>query len=221
MLANRPPIHHELRLAVNTMIRKRRLCLASTLATFLFAATAVDSQETPTPQFDSAAIETETGDLGVEEDSGGHHRHLERFVGIWTGRITIWTDADSEPIFYESTAEARWILGRRYLEWTHSGLLDGVPFRGLGIDGFNTVTGRYESVWIDNLGTLILYYVGSCSDGGRVRSLETTFTEPAVGRAVTQRVVYTWVNDDLFSYESFVKQGNSEHRTMLVEYQRQ
>lgn len=221
MLGNRPPIHHEIRLALNTMIRRRLPFLAPILATLLFAATAVDSQEIPTAQVDSAAIETAPGSLGVEDDSGSHHHHLDRFIGIWTGRITVWTDVDAEPTSFESTAEARWILGRRYLEWTHGGVLGGVPFRGLGIDTFNTLAGQYESIWIDNLGTLILFYEGSCADGGSVRTLETTFTEPTDGSTATQKVVYRWVDDNRFTYESFMKQGASEFRSMLIEYQRQ
>jgi hypothetical protein len=203
------------------MTIQRLAPLAIALTACLLTGDATSAADVPTQAPDSDDIGNRDGAVEVRTASRRHDQHLDRFVGIWTGKITIWAAADAEPVSYESIAEARWILGRRYLEWTHSGLLGEVPFRGVGIDGFNAAAERYESVWIDNLGTLILYYTGSCSDDGDVRTLETTFQNGAGGSTSSQKVVYRWRDRDRFTYESFMTQGGFEYRSMLIEYERQ
>ena len=151
---------------------------------------------------------------------GEHHAHLDPFVGRWRGRIKMWMAPGAPVMEHESTAEAKWILDGRYLEWLHTGTFDGTPFEGRGIDGFNNGMDRYESVWVDNFGTLVLFYTGSCEGDGRLRTLTTTFAGPAAGATVSQRVVYTWTGEDAFTYESFMTQGDDEHRNVLIEYTR-
>ena len=41
-----------------------------------------------------------------------------------------------EPMVESSTAEAKMILGGRYLEFTHTGSFGGMPFEGRAIEAY-------------------------------------------------------------------------------------
>ena len=125
------------------------------------AATAQQKDEMPemTPQ-----MEAEMVAWMQLAQPGSHHEHLAPFVGTWKGEVTMWMAPDTPPITEQSLAEVNWILGGRYLQWKQTGEFGGMPFEGLTIEGYNNGEQRYESIWIDNFGTLILFYTGSCSD---------------------------------------------------------
>lgn len=152
---------------------------------------------------------------------GEHHQHLARYAGDWKTRIKMWMAPDTEPMVYESKAQAQWILGGRYLQWDHAGEFGGMIWEGRGIDAYNNGDRRYETSWIDNFGTLILNYTGECSDDGKTRELNGGFSNPVDGGTVKHRVVYTWIDDDHFRYESFMDYGQGEFQNMEMLYERQ
>ena len=41
------------------------------------------------------------------------------------------------------------------------------------------------------------------------------------GGTIQQRGVYTWTDDDHFTYDLFTKDGDTEHLHMKIEYSRQ
>lgn len=48
----------------------------------------------------------------------------------------------------------------RFVQETVTGAFMGAPFYGMGLTGYNNVTGEYESVWIDNHTTQLYRYAG-------------------------------------------------------------
>lgn len=119
------------------------------------------------------------------------------------------------------TPKCGWSLDGRFLEWTHTGDFNGMPFHGRAIDGYNNGDARYESVWADNFGTLMLLFTGECSDDGKTRVLETQFRNPIDDTMISYRAVYSLVDEDHFTYESHVKRGEVEFQNMEVEYTRE
>jgi hypothetical protein len=121
-----------------------------------------------------------TPEMGAEMEAwmklaqpGEHHEHLDPYAGKWKAEITMWMAADAEPMKNAAESEAKWIMDGRYMEWTHTGDFEGTPFQGRAIEAYNNGEERYESIWIDNFGTLVLFYTGHCSDGGKTRVIET------------------------------------------------
>jgi hypothetical protein len=152
---------------------------------------------------------------------GEHHQHLAPFEGHWKAQIKMWMEPDTPPMENEAETEAHWIMGGRYLEWKHTGNFGGMPFEGRAIDGYNNGDNRYETVWIDNFGTLVIFYTGQCSEDGKSRTLMGEFSNPMAGGAIQNRVVYTWIDDDHFKYESYMKMGDTEYQNMEIRYERQ
>jgi len=149
-----------------------------------------------------------------------HHAHLKALEGRWAGEVTMWMGPAAAPMVNSSTAEATFILGGRYLEWKHIGDFGGMPFEGRAIEGFNNGDRRYESIWIDNFGTLMMFFTGSCSDDGASREMKSSFSDPVAGGTITYRTV-TVVNDaDHFTYTAYMDKGTGEFKNMEIRYTR-
>jgi hypothetical protein len=152
---------------------------------------------------------------------GEHHEHLAGYAGKWKTQIKMWMAPGAEPMLTESAAEAKWIFDGRFLEWHHSGEFFGSPYTGMGLDGYNNADERYESILLDNFGTLIVFYTGSCSDDGKVREMRGSFTNPMAGSVIEQRNVFSWIDNDHFKLESFMQMGDEEYKQMEMLYERQ
>jgi hypothetical protein len=152
---------------------------------------------------------------------GEHHQHLQMYEGKWKTQIKMWMSPGAEPMLNESTAESEWIMDGRFLRWHQKGDFAGSPYTGLGYDGYNNGDSRYESMYMDNFGTLMILYTGECSDDGKTRVMHGSFTNPMAGATIEQRNVYNWIDDDHFKLESFMKMGDEEYKQMEMLYERQ
>lgn len=152
---------------------------------------------------------------------GEHHQHLQAYAGKWKTQMKMWMAPGAEPMLNESTVEAEWIMDGRFLKWQQKGDFAGSPYSGLGYDGYNNGDGRYESIYMDNFGTLMVLYTGQCSDDGKTRVMQGSFTNPMAGATIEQRNVYSWIDDDHFKMESFMKMGDEEYKQMEMLYERQ
>lgn len=152
---------------------------------------------------------------------GDHHKHLAPFVGSWKGKVTMWMGPDGEPMVEQSVAEVSWILEGRFLSWKNTGEFGGMPFEGLAIEGYNNGEQRYESFWIDNFGTLMLFFTGSCSDDGASRDMAGQFADPIAGGTIDYRSEHQWIDDDHFTYSTFMDKGDGEFKNMVIAYERQ
>ncbi len=204
-------------------MRRHRLAVAAFACATLVATIAVPdaaAQEGAEPQL-SSDTQAEMEAWMKLAQPGAHHRHLAPFVGRWKGVVTSWMGPDSEPMVDEGTAEVAWILGGRFLEWKLFGEFGGMPFEGLSIEGYNNGDERYEAMWIDNFGTLILYYTGTCSDDGARRAMVTSFTDPMTGGTISYRSEYAWDDADHYTFTAFMDKGDGEFKNMEIRWARQ
>ena len=54
--------------------------------------------------------------------------------------ITMWMAPGTEPMKNAADSEAKWIMDGRYLEWTHTGDFEGMPFRGRAIEARSSMS---------------------------------------------------------------------------------
>jgi len=152
---------------------------------------------------------------------GEHHEHLAPFVGKWKGAVEMWMEPAGEPIKNENMAEASWIMSGRFLVWEQTGDFGGMPWEGMAIEGYNNGDQRYESTWIDNFGTLMLPFQGTCSNNGKSRVMTSEFNDVVAGGTIQYKGVYTWIDEDHFTYEAFMDKGEGEFRNLIITYERQ
>ena len=152
---------------------------------------------------------------------GDCHKHLDPFVGKWKGKVEMWMDPEGEPMLNESQAEVSWMMGGRFLVWKQTGDFGGMPWEGMSIEGYNNGDKRYESIWMDNFGTLMLPFHGACSEDGKRREMLSEFNDVVAGGTIKYKGIYTWIDDDHFTYETFMDRGEGEFKNMVIHYERQ
>ncbi len=92
---------------------------------------------------------------------GAPHQVLAPLAGTWTFTSRYWEAPDAQPEQTNGTSTMKMILGGRFLQQEMKGKAMGMPFTGISITGFNNVTGKYETVWIDSMMTGIMRSEGT------------------------------------------------------------
>lgn len=95
---------------------------------------------------------------------GKSHKFLEKMVGKWKYTSKWWESAEAKPEESSGTSTIKMILGGRFLQNETTGKAMGMPFQGLGLTGYNNVTGQYESLWLDTMGTGMTQGTGSVDE---------------------------------------------------------
>jgi len=147
---------------------------------------------------------------------GEHHEHLAMIVGNWTYTAEFWQPGAPDAMEMTGTMSARKLLGGRFVELSWKGDFMGMPFEGLGIDGYDKMKQTYTSEWRDNFGTFTLNYTGSCESDGKVRTTKGTFKDPMSGEMVTDLGKLTFRDDGTVLMESW-RAGKDGEKTKLME----
>jgi hypothetical protein len=122
------------------------------------------------------------------------HARLKDYVGSWTTHQTDWLPDGKVWNEADGTATCHLIMDGRFLREDYATTLDGHPFHGLGLLGFDRQKQIYTFVWLDDLGTSITSLGGSFDGTGRVLTLLGGLPPGVVGQAATAtwRVTDTW-----------------------------
>ena len=175
------------------------------------------AQEEPLPDPAGSGEEPAADPLASVAEPGEHHGHLDRLAGDWDLTIRIWRSPDGEPLESAGTAEARWILGGRFLWTIYRAELFGQPFEAWSIEGYDNQAEQYVGTWRDTQGTYTLVYRGKCRQppaaegesaarevpAGAYRVMTTKLTDPVSEEPLDIRTELN-VDEDGFVLESFV-----------------
>jgi hypothetical protein len=84
---------------------------------------------------------------------GPEHEVLARLAGTWDQDIRIWPEPGAEPMSSKGVAEARMILGGRFLESRAEAEFFGVRGESVSIMGFDRRRDLYTVLGLDTFGT--------------------------------------------------------------------
>jgi len=108
-----------------------------------------------------------------------------------------------EPMVTTGRATYEWILGGRYLKSTHKSEMMGMPFEGMGLDGYDRAQKHYFSLWFDTMGTGYMSLEGNASPDGKHFMYNGTMFDPAQGHDVKVREEVEWANADKFVFSMY------------------
>lgn len=190
----------------------------------VLAATAGALLPSAAPAQDSPAVDQQAAMAAWEKAAtpGEHHAFFGKQAGKWQVAGNMWMAPGGEPMPSESVAEARMVLGGRYLLEETKGTSMGMPFEGLGITGYDNTTGIVTSVWYDNMGTVTTILTGEYPTLGKPMELSGTMVDPYTKEALPMRTVTTYVSDDekVFEYFSSLAAGMPEMKILELRYKR-
>jgi hypothetical protein len=98
----------------------------------------------------------------------GAHQQLQGLVGNWKGNTKTWFEKDILADESPSVGAVTSILGARFISFDYNGSLEGKPFEGKMIIGFDIPYQRFTVSWIDSfhMGTQIMLSSGEATANG-------------------------------------------------------
>ncbi|RPI06730.1 MAG: DUF1579 domain-containing protein [Ignavibacteriae bacterium] len=114
---------------------------------------------------------------------GDAHKKLEYFCGKWNVESKAWMNGpDTPPSVSKGTAEYKMVFGGRFVEQDYTGEMMQGPFTGVGFTGFDNMKKKYESFWIDNMGTAMSIMEGKMDPSGKTLTFFGRMDDPMTGQ---------------------------------------
>ena len=144
---------------------------------------------------------------------GEPHKLLAKLEGSWTTKTRGWLEG-KPAMESRGTCEQKLVLDGHYLQQTYTGQMDGIPFSGINLMGYNNHTRKYESVWLDTMSTAIYFFAGKGSTDGRTITQECSYNDPVKGPAVWRSVTRIKDNNTL-EFEMFITPKGGKKEKMM------
>lgn len=152
---------------------------------------------------------------------GEKHKVLQSMVGEWDYELKFWHTPDSEPEVHKGTSTIKSIMDGRFIKHKAQADMNGMPFEGMGLVGYNNELKKYQTLWIDNMGTGMMTATGQYDAEMKAIVEEGTYTCPMEEKEKSFRGITRLISENKFTYEWFTddKDGN-RYRAMEIEYKR-
>ncbi len=148
------------------------------------------------------------------------HSLLKRDVGVWDATIQIAAGADGAMGVYNGTETNTLVAGGRWLLTDFKSRLEGEPFEGHAVFGYDREKKKYVRVWVDNTQTFFWPSEGEYdpSTDSLTLWMESTALE---GEAARWRTVTVWKDADTRVFTMYVPGPESiEAAGMTIHYTR-
>ena len=151
---------------------------------------------------------------------GEPHKLFASLAGNWTTATKEWMEPGKPPTESTGTAEMKMLLDGRFLYQEFNAQMMGQPFSGVGIDGYDNITKKYVTAWMDTMGTGIFMMEGTASADGKTITLKGSHPEPAGGK-MTHRAVWKIVDNDTQTFDMYgAHHGGKEMKVLEITYNR-
>jgi hypothetical protein len=151
---------------------------------------------------------------------GEPHKLFASLSGSWTTTTKEWMEPGKPPMESSGTAEMKMLLNGRFLYQEFNGQMMGQPFSGIGIDGYDNMTKKYVTAWIDTMGTGIFIMEGTASPDGKTITLKGSHPEPGGGK-MSHRAVWKIIDDNNQTFDMYgAHHGQKETKMMEITYSR-
>jgi hypothetical protein len=147
---------------------------------------------------------------------GQVHQMLSKWDGTWTEEITMWMAPGAPAQKSTATAVNRMILGGRYQESRVTGSFEGMPFEGISIVGYDNSKKIFQSSWIDNMGTGVLFMEGPMDASGKSITMTGKGLDPMTGKDVRMRQVLTMIDDNNQRMDMYSFKDGKEFKMMEI-----
>jgi hypothetical protein len=146
---------------------------------------------------------------------GPQHKLFDRMVGRWTTLTRYWPAPGAEVVEAKGASQRKWILdGRFLLEELDGGDL-ALPFRGVGLYGFDAFEQKYNSAWVDTMNTSIPTHLGTYDKTNDVVNFTGQYKDPWTGAKKPERGVTRFLSRDKHALEVYVSEPDGREFKML------
>lgn len=147
---------------------------------------------------------------------GEPHKLFAGLAGSWTTQTREWMEPGKPPTESTGTAEMKMLLDGRFLYQEYNSQMMGQPFSGIGIDGYDNVTKKYVTAWIDTMGTGIFFMEGTANADGKAITLKGSHPEPGGGK-MSHRAVWKITDNNNQTFEMYGTHGHGGKEMKFLE----
>ena len=133
---------------------------------------------------------------------GEAHKALAQAVGSYDCKVKSWHAPGAPPTEDSGTATRKMALDGRVLIEDFSTSMMGMPFKGQGMHGFDNVTGKHWSTWVDSMSTGVMISEGTCDAQGAC-TFTGTYNDPMTKAPTTMRMNSRWTSPTIQVFEMF------------------
>ncbi|HEX6726677.1 MAG TPA: DUF1579 domain-containing protein [Nitrospira sp.] len=151
---------------------------------------------------------------------GEPHKLFASIAGSYTTHTKEWMEPGKPPMESDGTSESKMLLDGRFLYQEYNAQMMGQPFSGIGIDGYENMTKKYVTTWIDTMGTGIFFMEGTASPDGKTITLKGSHPEPGGGK-MTHRAVWKIIDNNNQTFDMYgAHHGQKEMKMLEIVYTR-
>ena len=182
----------------------------------LVAAFALGKAQAQEAGGDMEAMMKKWEDLGKP---GPEHAELKKMVGEWTAHMERTDPMTGQAVKEEGKSKYSMVLNGLILRQDFEGVMDGKTFKGIGFVAFNKGSGKYESIWMDDMSSGIMYSTGESADGGKSVNYKGHWFGPDAAQ-IDQKMVMTTVDADTHKLKMEMSMGGNAMPPMSITYKR-
>ncbi|HRP61705.1 MAG TPA: DUF1579 domain-containing protein [Phycisphaerales bacterium] len=154
---------------------------------------------------------------------GAMHQHLAKSIGVWHGKSTMWMAPDTEPMHSECISTVTAIMDGRFFKVEIEGDMPGMgAFSGMGIYGFDNVSQKFQSTWLDNMSTGMMIGTGELSSDSKTLSWNFTYNCPITKKPHVMREIERMTGADTKTLEMHMTDpiSGKEYKMMEIVFTR-
>jgi hypothetical protein len=201
---------------IQTSMKKIMTLLAFALCTAGITSAQSANEQTLTPE-QAAMMKKWTAYM----TPGEFHSMLAKSNGEWNEDIIMWMDPSGPPTKSTGSASNSMILGGRYQQSMHHGSINGMPFEGMNLLGYDNEKKVFQSSWIDNMGTGIMTMEGTYDPTTMTMTLKGHQVDPMTSKETDVRETFKIENDNSQLMTMYATPaGGKEYKSMEIRFTR-
>jgi hypothetical protein len=150
------------------------------------------------------------------------HRLLHKDVGTWDAEISMFSPVEGgAPMKSKGSEKAELLPGGMWLISRFEGEMMGMPFSGIGTNGYDPIEKKYVGTWIDSMSPYMMTIKGDYDAATK------TMTSTGEGRDMTTREMFTaklvtrYIDDNTRTFEMHMPGEDGGHWKVLeIKYTR-
>jgi hypothetical protein len=133
---------------------------------------------------------------------GAVHKELAQAAGSYDLKVKSWHAPGAPPMEESGSATRKVILDGRVMVEELSSSMMGMPFKGQGMHGYDNVTGKHWSTWVDSMSTGLMVSEGTCDAQGAC-TFTGTYNDAVTKGPKTLRMTSRWSNPTTQVFEMY------------------
>lgn len=134
---------------------------------------------------------------------GKMHEYLAKGAGTWEGTMKHWMQPGTPAMESKCTSTITSVMGGRFSRCESEADMQGMPFQGFGIYGYDNVSEKFQMTWIDNMSTCVMTGTGVLSDDGKTLTWTMNYSDPMTKKPAVMREVDRRIDDTHTSLEMY------------------